>query len=85
MKCARSHKCSICAWCTYDTVQANSRELQPSKQLGLTYYIFWITDFQHHFGRSGGGNKKKQQPLSTPHFILQGLQTFFCYLVGRRE
>jgi hypothetical protein len=27
--------------------------------LGLTYYIFWITDFHHHFGRSGGGNKKK--------------------------
>jgi hypothetical protein len=27
---------------------------------------------------------KKNTSLSTPHFILQELQTFFCYLVGRR-
>jgi hypothetical protein len=53
--------------------------------LGLTYYIFWITDFHHHFGRSGGGNKTKTKKtsLSTPHFILQGLLPPLCGGLGQ--
>jgi hypothetical protein len=51
--------------------------------LGLTYGIisFGLRTFITILvGREAEIKKnKKTTNLSTPHFILQGLQTFFCY------
>jgi hypothetical protein len=50
--------------------------------LGLTYCIFWITDFHHHFGRSGGGNKKKKTFVYTT-FYFAGITNFLLLYFGR--
>jgi hypothetical protein len=66
------------------TLSFNKIHIVPNcnSQAGLTYYIFWITDFHHHFGRSGGGNKKKLFVYTT--FYFAGIANFLL-LFSREE